>query len=66
MRSSHVFFHYLMVKELIIKINRYDITVLKILPSNNSVVSLEEERAILLAAEFRVEKDPGLIDGAGI
>lgn len=55
-----------MAKELISKINRYDISVFKIVPSNNSLVSLEEERAIFLAAEFGVEKNPGLIDEEGV
>lgn len=50
-----------MVKELIIKMNRY-ISVFKTVPSNKYLVSLEDERAIFLAAEFEIEKDPGLID----
>lgn len=46
-----------MVKELMIKMNRYNISVFKTVPSNTYLVSLKEERAIFLAAEFEAEKD---------
>lgn len=55
-----------MVKELILQMNRYDISVFKTVPSNKCLVSLEEERAIFLAAEFEVEKDLGLIEEKGV
>lgn len=51
-----------MVKELMSKINTQDISVFKIVPSNNSLVSLGEERAIFLGPDFGVETDLGLID----
>lgn len=53
-------------KELISKRNRYDISVFKIVPSNNSLVISRGGESHFFWQQSRVEKDPGLIDEEGV
>ena len=61
MQSFYVLFHYRTVKELIINIWRYAISVFQIFPSNSDLVSVEE-RAIFWPQSVG-SKDPGLVGG---
>lgn len=61
MQSFHVSFHYQTVKELVINIWRYAISVFQILPSNSDLVCVEE-RAIFWPQSMGW-KDPGLVGG---